>query len=288
VLVLFFVLAGAVEVEGGGACPQATEVAQKVASLLPAASRNAPDRARIDRAGDHLQLELRRADGTPVAWRRLDAHAACEELAEAAAVMIAAWETDLEAGRPLPPPDFDRDAPLVVEAPPPVVPPRGRMRWELGVGFAASVGGGTLLPGVTIEGIVAPHGPWAARIAMVATESQEQPFGMGTARSNRLSFAAGPSWRTWLLDVHAEFVASLAHIEAAGFDLPKDEYAFDPGLGAGVRMALRPAPLVPWLGVNAVGWLHRQEFQIVGVPGQVVQPAFDVILGAGISFGRAP
>ena len=283
---LFLVLAGAVEVESGSTCPQAKEVAQKVAALLPAASRTAPDRARIDRAGDRLQLELRRADGTPVAWRRLDANAACEELAEAAAVMIATWETELEAGRPLPPPDFDRDAPpLVIEAPP---TPRGRMRWELGVGFAASVGNGSLLPGVTIESILAPHGRWAARLAMIATESQEQPFGMGTARWNRLTFEAGVSGRVWLCDLHAELVGAMAHMEGVGYSTNHDEYGFDPGFGAGVRLALRPAPLIPWLGASAVGWLHHEEMQVLGVPGRVALPSFDVILGAGISFGRAP
>jgi hypothetical protein len=288
VLVLFLVLAGAVEVESGSPCPRAVDVAQKVAALLPAASKTVPDRARIERTGDRLQLELRRADGTPVAWRRLDAHAACEELAEAAAVMIATWETDLEAGRPLPPPDFDRDAPVVAVDAAPIAAPRGRMRWELGAGFTASVASGVMLPGVMIEAVVAPHGPWAARLTMVATESAEQPFGMGIARWNRLMFAAGPSWRGWLLDLHAELVAALVHVEGLGYDSTHDEYGFDPGLGAGVRLALRPAPLVPWIGASAVGWLHREELQVVGVPGQVSLPDFDVLLSIGISFGRAP
>ena len=284
-LLLLFALAGGVEVESAGACPQAQEVAQKVAALLPAAARTAPDRARIERVGDRLQLELRRADGTPIAWRRLEAQAACGELADAAAVMIATWEQELEAGRPLPPPDFDRDAPAVAETPP---APRGRMRWELGVGFAASIAGGALLPGATLEAVVAPHGRWAARFATVIEESQEQAFGMGTARWNRLMFMAGPSWRAWLLDLHAEFVGSLTHVEGVGYATTHDEYVFDPGVGAGVRVALRPAPLVPWVGASAVGWLRREELRVDGVPGQVALPELDVIFGAGISFGRAP
>ena len=117
VLVLYLLLAGAVEVESPSACPSAHAVAERLAVLLPA-TKDVPDRARLSRTGDKLSLELRRADGTAIAWRRLDARASCEDLAEAAAVMIATWETDLEAGRTLrPPPTIERELSPVDNSP---------------------------------------------------------------------------------------------------------------------------------------------------------------------------
>ena len=49
--------------------------------------------------------------------------------------------------------------------------------------------------------------------------------------------------------------------------------------------ALRPAPLVPWVGASAVGWLRKEELRVVGVGGGVTLPAVDVLVSAGISFG---
>ena len=280
---LFLLLAGAVEVESPSACPAAQAVTERLAVLLPA-TRDVPDRARLSRSGDRLSLELRRADGTAIAWRRLDAQAACEDLAEAAAVMIATWETELEAGRTLPPPpQLERES-APVDKSPAVEVRRPRGGWELGVGFAASVANGVFLPGVIID-TETGSARWAARLAITATESQEEQLGMGTARWNRLSFAAGPSFRFGLVDVHAEAVGALVHVEGVGYAQTYDEYGFDPGIGVGLRFALRPAPLVPWVGASAVGWLRKEELRVVGVGGGVTLPAVDVLVSAGISFG---
>lgn len=280
---LFLLLAGAVEVESPSACPAAQAVTDRLAVLLPA-TRDVPDRARLSRSGDRLSLELRRADGTAIAWRRLDAQAACEDLAEAAAVMIATWETELEAGRvPLPPPRIDRE-PAPVDKSPPLEAAPAFPGWALGVGFAASVANRAFLPGVTIE-VENGGARWAARMVVTATESQEQTLGMGTARWNRLLFAAGPSLRFSVLDVHAEAVGALVHVEGVGFAQVYDEYGFDPGIGAGVRFSLRPAPLSPWIDVSGVGWLRKEELRVVGVDGQVALPDVDVLVSAGVSFG---
>src|SRR5262249_37663848 len=132
---------------------------------------------------------------------------------------------------------------------------------------------------------------WAGRFALFVTESQEEPLGMGMTSWNRLLLTAGPSWRAApggrLLDGAAGAVGALGHGRGGGYTTARDEYGFDPGVGAGVRLALPPAPLVPWIGLSSIAWLRREALRVDGVPGQVELPSVDVLVTAGISFGVA-
>src|SRR5437762_394452 len=95
--VLFFlVAAGGIVVEGTTDCPDAAGVRDRATDLLPReSSRSGADRVVLSREGGELEIDLRSADGTPLASRRIAAIGTCEELREASAVIIATWETEL-------------------------------------------------------------------------------------------------------------------------------------------------------------------------------------------------
>ena len=57
----------------------------------------AQHRARIGRTGDNLVVELLLPNDQVIARRDLAADGSCDDLAAAVAVVIAAWETELES-----------------------------------------------------------------------------------------------------------------------------------------------------------------------------------------------
>lgn len=89
----------AVSVKGNTRCPSAADVGTRVAAMLPlVATARAPDVAEldeIDRGGPNLRLTLRRPDGALIGQRLLAREYSCAELAAAAAVIIATWESDV-------------------------------------------------------------------------------------------------------------------------------------------------------------------------------------------------
>jgi len=87
----------AVTVEGDSRCPTAPEIAARVAELLPPVTTAAslPDRARVDDQGDALRISVQRPDGSLIGERTLARSFPCPDLAAAAAVIIATWESDV-------------------------------------------------------------------------------------------------------------------------------------------------------------------------------------------------
>src|SRR5882672_5449445 len=85
-----------VTVEGAAVCPTAADVAARLEALLPArATDELPDIARLDLREDALLVTLADPDGTTIGERALDRGFPCSDLASAAAVVIATWESDV-------------------------------------------------------------------------------------------------------------------------------------------------------------------------------------------------
>jgi hypothetical protein len=83
-----------VTVRAAGPCPSGRAVSEALAALVaPTEQLRAPDLAEIELRGAVLVISLRRASGELVGQRELDAPAGCQERAESAAVILAAWET---------------------------------------------------------------------------------------------------------------------------------------------------------------------------------------------------
>src|SRR5262245_38837123 len=144
VALLSLLSAGPVIHADAGGCPDADAVSQRLAGLLSSnAEPSAPDRVDLSVDGPDLHLRLSRADGTPVAERRIPPSNRGPELADAVAALVAAWESDfsmiLRPEAPAPPRQM---TPALVEEPvlEPALPPT----YELGMVPAVWMGGGRL------------------------------------------------------------------------------------------------------------------------------------------------
>lgn len=286
-----------VAVEGDTVCPTADEVAARVATLLPARETGtAPDLARIEVASGWMSVTLARPDGSLLGQRAIDGRFPCADLAEAAAVMVATWESDVHPEF-RPPPAPARPAPPVVAAPAAAAPPRAA--YDLGAAVVASLAPSGGDAGAAIGALFvaswAPAGRGlGVRLALTGTGDRTLTLGDGHVRWRRVAAALGPQFRVasatsrWALDLHAEAVAAWLTASGDGFATDRRDNAFDPGAGAGGRvLRFAKGPVVPWLELSAAGWPRRQTAYATPGATSVVLPRFEATLALGLSY-RGP
>jgi hypothetical protein len=296
-----------VTVEGGETgCPTPAEVAARVAALLPAVERNEPaDVAHIEIAGDRMHVTLAQPDGTPLGERDIDARFPCADLAQAAAVVIATWESDVhpEFRPPAPPPPAPPPAPaappVAVVAPP---APPAAAAYDLGAGLAGSLapssqGAGPALGTLAVGSWTPGARGLGGRAAVAWTADRELELGAGNVRWRRLTAALGPQVRfgtpatRWALDLHVEGLAAWLTAAGGGFTNDHRGDTFDPGVGAGARVLwfgdrAGDRTVLAWLEVMGAGWLRRQTaFATPGVV-NVTLPRFEAGLALGLAFGK--
>jgi hypothetical protein len=316
-----------VAISSAATCPTAEDVAARVSTLLAAReSSEPPDLARIVERDGALAVTLARPDGTLIGERTLDRGYPCADLAAAAAVIVAAWESDVhpefrlasptaagspaaiaapaaapaEPPPPAPPPAARPprvSAPVAVSGP---VPVAARSTFDLGAGVAGSLapsGGGAApaLGALATATWLPPARRVGARAALAAFAERELPLGAASVRWQRVSAGLGPTLRVApaggrvAIDLHAEALG--AWVTATGVDFSKDRAAsaFDAGLGAGARLAWRPDRVVfPWLEVAGAAWLRAPTAYATPGGASVVLPRGEVLLAVGLSFGAGP
>ena len=94
------VLLAAVTVQGGSTCPTPAAVQARLRPLLPAGTAADNGDVRLEREGQALHVTLHGPDGRLTARRTVGGVHSCEALADAAAVIVAAWRGDVGV-RPL-------------------------------------------------------------------------------------------------------------------------------------------------------------------------------------------
>ena len=285
-LVALALVGATVRVEGETNCPRADEVAARLAPLLRTDGADV-HLARLDDTSAGVRVELHRADGSLVQSRVLAASGSCDTLADTAAVMIAAWESDL-AGREPPPPRFAGPAPK--DAPAPPAARKGPSLWQLGGAFIASFAGGDLVPGGMAELSLAPPGrALGARAVVFGTMTRQQAVGMGTASWTRLAFAVGPRyelpWKRAPIDLHGELLGAALFVDGKGFRMNFSDTGFDFGVGGGVRLSGAGAALSPWLDFTGIGWLRQQNVTTANPDASSELPRVELLFSAGITFG---
>ena len=101
----------------GESCPAAVDVEPRVRIILHlSAEQELSERIRVERREGELYVGLRSADSMLIGERVLPAEGSCDELAEAAAVVLSAWLTDVH-------PDFAGALPAAPPEPPEPEPP---------------------------------------------------------------------------------------------------------------------------------------------------------------------
>jgi hypothetical protein len=275
---------GLLRVDGAATCPAPGDVAAALERLAPEAGGGG-DRAQIDPVPGGVEIVLYGEGGERKKERRLLADAACGELAEAAAVVIAAWERELAARPPSP-------VRLVAA---PATPTR--VGFDLGAAFVGALVGRSFAPGGGLQLTVVDRGPAprrrlvraGGRLELVATGTRDVAVAAGHASYTRAWLALGPVVRfapsRLLLDVHAQVALALVSIEGIGYVAPRHDFDVDPGLSLGARLGVRVGPVAPFVGVSLSGWLRRQRLVVDGVADAAQLPQLEALLSAGIAVG---
>jgi hypothetical protein len=290
----------AVEVVGDGDCPSVAEVTRRLGELAPARDgQGAPGhRAQLSRVEDAVHVELLSARGERLGERDLAAGASCSDLAGAIAVVIAAWEADLDprlaARVSLPaPPSTPAPAAVAVEAPPPM--PRPPPAFDVGLALLASLSGGQVAPGARIGGWLAPAGSrLGLGVSMSAVTTRAEAVGprSDAARWSRVAFAAGPQARfhagRTTLDTQLQALAAVLRVEGVGLTTNQAGTAAQLGMAAGVHAGRWWGNARPWIGVDLLFWPGRDRLEIAGQSAHGELPRLEVQFGVGVSVGRAP
>jgi hypothetical protein len=270
-----------VELEGATVCPRPDEVAARLQELVVADGHPpARERVHLDQDGEALVLRLGDDPAHPLAQRRLEA-APCADLANAAAVVIAAWATELRAA-----------------ATPNVVLPRARPRaqigWELAGGFVGALAGPSFAAGGELSAMLGQRGGRLhGRLALGGTGLRDIDVGMAPpahGRYTRAWLGLGPVVRfrpgRFLLDLDALASVALIYVSGIGYTTSRSATDVDVGLGGGGRAAVRAGPVAPYLGLHVQGWLRPLSLAVSGpAGGTAALPRFEVWLSAGLAVG---
>jgi hypothetical protein len=288
----------AITVEGDSLCPTVPDVAARIAELLPAATTTtagAPDLARVDDQGGALRIRVQRPDGSLIGERTMVRSFPCPDLAAAAAVIIATWESDVH-------PEFRQSMPAArpPTASAPVVtstPPTSSAGSAFDVGAALS---GALAPsggnsgaalGALIVASLTPNGRgFGGRLSLQGSTERELPLGDGTVRWRRLVIGAGPQLRmtsarpALRLDLHGDALLAYVTASGVGFTPNRQATSIDAGIAAGVRLLLGGGLVQPWLDLSLAGWLRQENAYNDPGSASVPLPRAEAILALGLSF----
>jgi hypothetical protein len=280
----------AVVVDGGISCPSPEAVKRELEELMPSGSEpREPDIAELSREGEDVHLDLRRGDGSFVATRNIAGGRGCDDLAAAAAVVIAAWEADLVSDvtppvslAPPPPPIRHRSrrfgSALLAMAPtgpsaqalPAVVNPRpvpehaGRTQADFSVGLGGALAGGSLATGLVIDAFARQvEGPLALRVGLELTTPHRNDLGadLGAVEWRHYTLDTGVVYRATnedtFLDWHTSLKLAALHVDLLGSAEQTSTTLGDFGLGTGLRLGFgTPAHrrVLPWVGFDFTIW----------------------------------
>jgi hypothetical protein len=279
-------------VYGSASCPSADEISAALASpgaKVEAAPPGPSQRVEVVDAGDALVLHLQDDAGTALATRRLvRGDASCQELAQAAAVIITAWQLHADEWTPeLPGLAPVETAPVLRRARP---GGPSRVHYELSAAFLSSITStGAFAAGGQASAALTRRGArWFGRLSLFGTDTREQPLGFGAMSWSRVALAAGTTYRfgtTWQLDLQADAVVALLVLRG-GSGTDSSAFNVDPGLRAGLRGMRRWGHLAAFLEAGVVGWLRSQQVKASGSADSVELPRVEVLLAAGVAYGN--
>jgi hypothetical protein len=294
----------AVTIDGDSLCPARADVAARVADLLPPGSTaSKPDLVHLDSRDGAMRIRVVRPDGAPIGERVLVGAFPCADLAAAAAVIIATWESDVH-------PEFRQALPATrrspVTPPPPAVlaataeQPRTGSAFDVGAALFGSLApgagsSGAAVGALVIASVVPAGGRVGGRLSLQGSTQRELTLGNGAVRWRRLVGGVGPqlrltsAGRAATLDLHGDALVALVSASGSGFAVNHSAGSVDAGIAAGARLFVGPRRSVqPWLDLSLAGWL-RQEVAYNDPGGASVKlPRVEGILALGLSFCSQP
>jgi hypothetical protein len=295
-----------VDVRTTATCPTAQGISERLRPLLPSATGERDValvdviEARPDGATDML-IRLLRPDTSEVGNRRVGLTGTCDEMAEAVAAILAAWETDPRSE------DTPADEPVALPAKNEPVAVAGSLSktggWELllGAGAGAGLVGGVAAYG-TVEGSAGKEDShWQVRVGASAQTARtlDLPPTAGHADWKHTSFAAGLIWRTlgsaWPFSADAGPVLGWASLSGTGLLTNRQQQVFEYGGTAGVRLGHSwGRRLTLWAEARTTLWLLNEQATakdpnpLIGVQARRDVPPVDAMVGLGLSLALFP
>lgn len=289
------VAASAVDVRSDVDCPGAADVDRRLQPLLPRAAPDASSNASPERhvatieaiaqptGHTALHLRLRRSDASVIGDRAIPLAGDCQSMAEAVAVVIAAWETEGPSG--LSAPENVRQvasAPLATPAPP-------NLHASVGAGAGAGLVGGVAVVG-RVEAQLGPGGSyWRLRLAMMREGSRRVDLTPGGADWQHTMVEAGlvlqGAQGAWVGSVDVGPTVGWVTLQGVGFDDNQDSQSMEYGVQGGIRAGRRLGRWVLWAEARGNAWLRGQRALLTNsASAQVEIPRTDVSVGVGTSF----
>jgi hypothetical protein len=307
-VVAFWLAQSMIDVGSDGDCPAAADVQTRLDALAGARARSTPGyRARLERRGTDLHLELSDPEGRAVAERDLPGgNASCGELASAAAVVVASWAAEVgphidlrpEIPTPAPAPPRSSALPAAVVSSPALAPPPGPTAptdFGVGIGILASLTGGDLAGGAEIDAVVSPRGGrLGLALGLSATSNRAQAVDPAPAEARwmRASLLAGPRFALRLappvIDLRVQAVAALLHVQGAGLPVTASDNSGQLGACVGLRAGWPWGTAEPWVGIDLLAWPGHERLVVNGPVIQHELPRLEVQVALGLSLGRSP
>jgi hypothetical protein len=281
-----------VDVRSATNCPATEDVVRRLTPLLPTAPAEpaeGQDVARIEvgdvQAGGAMELHLRlvRADSTEIGDRRLLMQGTCQDMAEAVATVIAAWET-----KPLPGAAADVPAvPAVKEA---AAPLRARdQAWRVFVGAGAGtalVGGVAATGGLDVQ-IGRASSRWQLRLALAGETARHVALLGHQVDWKHTTASLGVCWLLreprWLFSFDMGPVAGWATLAGSGFTLDRQQRSFEYGVAAGLRAGRSFGRFAVWAEWRTNLCAQAQRATVTGDPSGADLPQVDTAVGLGFS-----
>jgi hypothetical protein len=290
------------EVIGSGDCPAPADVSARVTEMMPQVERETPEqaphhRARIERTARGVHVELSLPNDQLIAQRDLEAEGSCADLAAAVAVIVAAWEAELDphltarVDLPVPRARTQATDPVAVAA----AEPEPSLSFQVGLALIASLTGGQLVPGAAVGGWIAPSG-WrlGLGLALSGTTARSEAVGAraDAARWTRYGFAVGPEAHLDLqgaiVNIHAQGLVALLRVQGVGLSTTSSDSTTQLGTNVGVHVGWPWGNAAPWIGADALIWPGRDTLVVGGLPAQAALPHFELQLSLGMSLGHFP
>ncbi|MBL8633735.1 MAG: hypothetical protein JNM40_10960 [Myxococcales bacterium] len=283
-----------------GSCPAVAKVEAKVAAALGDLVDESDATAQLEPLDDRLRVEVRSGSGALLVVHDLALGPSCDDLAAAAAVVIAtAVGSAPQTGAlpsvvpvPIPMPVIRRSPPVPVR---PSVPVALDVGASVGVEFALPRPGGGGFLWLSVGPSPQQHRTWS-RLGLIlrlgGTSLKQVSLTQGLSDWTRLDLALGPRLRLaaglWQCDLF--LVVSPALVLVSGRELPQtfSSTGFDLGLGGGAKLGARLQALFPFVALSATGYVIEQSLRVQGLSDTTRLPPYSVQISLGLSWHPLP
>ena len=303
-LMTVLIVAGSpVEVRSATHCPSTEAIVERSLPLLPAAAAGLveeQDVARIEvgkvqsGGATALHLVLLRADASVVGDRGLLMQGTCQDMAEAVATVIAAWETKPLSGDVPddgPRPTLKEVAPMSqVQASEPASTRIQPWRIVGGAGAGAALVGGTaaIVGFDVLLGRSTSH--WQLRLGLADETDRRLNFQGGHVDWQHTTAALGLCWHlldpSWLLSLDVGPIAGWATLAGSNFSVNRKQRSFEYGVAAGLRAGRSFGRWTVWAEGRTNLWAQVQRATVTGDSSGAELPQVDTTVALGFSPDR--